>query len=142
MPEQNPLQVIYNELIDFVGCYVNENSEIFIGNRPDKTTESMQRFVVISLPTEIKNLTAGNDDFAKKTFGVFEVYYKAKTDTTLNFNAQSDLVYQIKKGFPYVTTHIEAVRPTILHDGYDKNGFHVTTITFRLRTKPNAFTNQ
>ena len=140
MAEPNPFSIIENELIDFASQFV-ETKYVFIGNRPDKTADTMTQFLVVELPAEILNLTAGNDDFAYRTIAVIYCYYKAKTNTTMNINGQTGLAYQVKRGFPYIAKHITATRPRVLHEGYDKNGFHVTTITFRLRTKPNAFTS-
>lgn len=139
--ERNPLEIIYNELIDFAANYVDRKTEIFLGNRPDKTADTMKRFITIELPAEVKDYAAGNMDFALHTRGILYVYCKAKSNTTLNMQAQTGLAYSVKKGFPYNAEHISATKPSILHEGYDKNGFHVTSITFVLKTKANAFIN-
>lgn len=136
---QNPLQVIFNELIDFVAGITGNRKIIFLDRRPDKTEDSMTQFVVITLPAEIKDIVAGSSDFALKTTGILYCYNRAKSNATLNLNSQSQFAYSIKKGFPLNAEHITATKPTLLMEGYDGNGFHVTSLTFRLRTKPNAF---
>lgn len=132
-----PMAIIYNELIDFCANYV-ERVNVFLG-RPKTVDKELKQFLVIELPAEIHDIVSGNKDFALNTTGIIYVFNRAKSNATMNLNSQSTLTYNIKKGFPYVGAHIRAVRPTILHQGFDGNDFHITTITFKLKTKPNAF---
>ncbi len=138
MAATTPISIIYNELTDFLARFIEEDY-IFWGKRPDAVPEKMKTFVVIDLPAEIGDIVKGNSDFSLETTGVFYCFARAKTDSTLNGNVTSDLVYTIKSGFPYSAKHIKAVNPKVLSRGYDGNNFYVFTVTFDLRTKVNSF---
>ena len=82
--ERNPLEIIYDELIDFAANYVDRKTEIFLGNRPDKTADTMKRFITIELPAEVKDYAAGNMDFALHTRGILYVYCKGRNGRCRN----------------------------------------------------------
>jgi len=65
---------------------------------------------------------------------LISVFCKAKTDGTMNVNAQSNLVQQVLDLFPIVGDAVEASNPAILMQGSDGYGYQVTQITFKLRT--------
>ena len=135
---KTPISIIYNELTDYLAQFMSEDY-IFWGKRPDSVSDKMKTFVVIDLPTDIEDIVVGNSDFSLKTTGVFYCFARAKTDSTLNGNAISDLVHDVKSNFPYSAQHIKITNPVVLSRGYDGNNFFVYTVTFDLRTKVNSF---
>lgn len=140
MAANTPISIIYNELTDYLSQYISEDY-IFWGKRPDAVPEKMKTFVVIDLPTEIDDIVKGNTDFSLETTGVFYCFARAKTDSTLNGNAISDLTHSVKSHLPYSSKHIKVTNPKVLSRGYDGNNFHCVAVTFDLRTKVNSFNN-
>lgn len=138
--DKTPLEIMYEELIRFVATFI-EIDYIFVGNRPDKVASAMSEFVVVDIPDEVKDMAAGNKDFALDTTGFIYVFCRAKSDSTLDQVTLSRLVYKIRDGFPMRSDHINGTKPRILPSGYDGNGFHIGTLSFRLRSKTNAFSN-
>ena len=98
----------------------------------------MGNLIVIEPLTTIYGKIAGDEDVMAECYGTYSVYCKAKTDNTININAQTTLVQKVKDVFPINTKHITATKPRELMRGADGNGFQVTQITFKLRTKFNA----
>lgn len=123
---------IFNELVNAVKSAGVKN--VYLSNR-SKKMDGVSEFVVIDLPMSFDNLYAGNDDFYKRTTGVFYLGEKAKTDNTPNILNQTRFVQSIKDLFPIVDEHIEAVRPRVQFSGDDGSSFHITTITFQLKAK-------
>lgn len=138
--DKAPLEIMYEELILFVATFI-EIDYIFVGNRPDKVENKMKEFVVVDIPVEVKDMVVGNTNFSLNTTGLIHVFTKAKSDATLDQVTLYRLVDKIKKGFPLSAEHITATKPRLLPDGYDENGFHIATLSFRLRSKTNAFSN-
>lgn len=134
-----PLGIIYEELILFVARSI-DLEYIYTGDRPDKTDAEMQKFVVISLPAELKDMVCGSKDFMLDSFGLIYIFCRAKSDSTLDQITQSELTYKIKKTFPLNAEHITATKPRVIPGSYDGNGFYISTISFKLKSKPNAFT--
>lgn len=111
----------------------------YLLNRPKTVDDKMTQFVVIDLPTQILRTTKGYDDYNYRTTGVIYAFVRAKTDGTPNIDKQTQLVRSIAELFPLKDDIVRCVEPKVLMRGLDKTDFQVTTITFTLRTKVNAF---
>ena len=128
------LFLVYEDLVDAIKGI---GKKTFL-DRPKNTSEELTNFIVVDIPTEIRGRAKGNADFTSECYGTFSVFCKAKTDRTLNINAQSDLTQKVLDIFPINGKHVTATKPTILMQGEDGYGYQVTQITFNLRTKLNA----
>lgn len=112
----------------------------YLQNRPKQVADKLDSFIVVDLPVTIQHATKGYDDYQYNTTAVIYAFSRAKTDGTPNIDKQTDLVRKISNCFPITDKYIECVNPRILLRGLDdKTDFHVTSITFSLRTKVNAF---
>ena len=120
---------IYGDLANAVASF----SPVHLG-RPKTTDSPKSHFIVVTLPTEIKDITAGNTDFSLKTYGYYDIYVKAKTDSTMNVNAQTTLTAKVEALFPIKGEVMVASKPTLRFMGYDGYGFHVTRVIFDIRT--------
>ena len=133
--ERKPLvSIIYDDLVDAVKG-ITPNT--FLG-RPKSTRKELTKFIVIELPTEIHGMVKGSVDFSAKCYGLFSIFCKSKSDETLNVNEQSALAQSVIDKFPINGKYITATDPAVLMKGSDGNGFQVTEVTFRLRTKFNS----
>jgi hypothetical protein len=127
------LYLIYEDLVKAVkGIGV----KTFL-DRPKNGQSDLANFVVINIPTEIRGRVKGKISVMANSYGTFSVYCKAKTDSTLNVNAQGSLVDLVLDLFPINGEHITATEPRFLMQGEDGYGYQVTQITFKLRTKFN-----
>lgn len=106
--------------------------------RPKNSSTELVNFVVVGLPTDIYGVFKGSTDVLAECYGTYSVFCKAKTDATVNVGMQSDIVQKVIDLFPINGKHVSASSPRILMQGEDGYGYHVTQITFSLRTKVNA----
>lgn len=115
--------------------------KVYLQNRPKekKYVEGIDKFLVIDIPTSIDNTCYGNDDYHYRTIGVIYALVRSHTDGTPNIDAQTSFVRNIFDLFPYKDEIVECVNPNVLLRGLDDFGFQITTITFTLRTRVNAF---
>jgi len=107
-------------------------------DRPKTTESEITDFIVVDLPTVIHNRVKGDMSVMAGCYGVYYVFVKSKDDYTPNMTKQTSLVQSVLDVFPISTSHITATEPTVLMKGEDGYGYHVTTITFKVRTKFNA----
>lgn len=134
MAENKPtLGAIYGELVNAVKGI---GKPVFLG-RPKTTAGENREFIVIDLPTELRQTIKGGMGVSESCYGTFTAFVKAKTDGTMNVNAQSALSQAIMDVFPISDKHVSAANPTILAQGEDGLGYHVTVITFRIRARYN-----
>lgn len=126
--------IIYDDLANAVEGLAKKT---FL-DRPNTTSKELTDFIVIDLPTELSALVKGSSDFSVNCYGLFSVFCKSKSDGTLNIGAQSKLAQSVMDKFPINGKYITATNPTIMMKGKDGNGFQVTEISFRLRTRFNA----
>jgi len=124
------LYKIYNDLVSAVE---KTGKPVYL-ERPKSLKSEVAQFVVITLPAQIYGMVKGGLDFRSGSNGLISVFCKAKTDGTMNVNAQSNLVQQVLDLFPIVGDIVEASNPAILMQGADGYGYQVTQITFKLRT--------
>ena len=124
---------LYKIFNDLVGAAEKTGKPVYL-ERPKSLKSEVAQFVVVSLPAQIYGMVKGGLGFRSGSNGLFSVYCKAKTDGTMNVNAQSNLVQQVLDLFPVVGETVEASNPAILMQGNDGYGYQVTQITFKLRT--------
>ena len=120
---------IFGDLTNAVGSF----SPVYLG-RPKTTDNPESYFIVVTLPTDINDIAAGNTGFSLKTYGYYDIYVKAKTDSTMNVNSQTTLTAKVEALFPIKGEVMVASKPTLRFLGYDGYGFHVTRIMFDIRT--------
>ena len=129
--------LIYLIYSDLVGAVNGIGKKTYL-DRPKSDYEKLQNFIVVDIPTAISGSIAGSFETMANSYGTYHVFCKSKDDATLNIGAQSELVQKILDKFPINGTYCSATKPTVLMQGEDGYGYHVTTITFKLRTKYNA----
>lgn len=142
MPVTSTTAKIYSDLVALVSGAI-EQKYVFLGERPKSSTEEtpMINFVVVDLPTPIEDLVIGYKKTRLHTDGVFYVFYKAKSNNTLNVNSTGDLIDKIVDRFPYVGDYCSCTKPVLRMKGADEYGYHYATITFDIATKVNVFSN-
>lgn len=118
---------------DIVSAAKKTGKPVFL-ERPKSLQSEVTQFIVFSLPAQIYGMVKGGLDFRSGSNGLISVFCKAKTDGTMNVNAQSNLTQQVLDLFPIVGESVEASNPSILMQGADGYGYQVTQITFKLRT--------
>ena len=124
---------LYKVFNDLVNAAEKTGKPVYL-ERPKSLKSEVTQFVVVSLPAQIYGMVKGGLDFRSASNGLISVFCKAKTDGTMNVNAQSNLVQQVLGLFPIVGDAVEASNPAILMQGSDGYGYQVTQITFKLRT--------
>ena len=107
----------------------------YIGRRPKETPKEMKNFIVVEIPTNIRNLWAGAITRMPYCYGTITVFYKANSDGTLDIGPTTDLVNKVLEKFPIAGKHLSATRPNVMMDGEDGYGFQATVITFAIRGK-------
>lgn len=133
--ERKPLiYLIYDDLVNAVKGIAKKT---FL-DRPKNLQEETQNFIVVDIPADIYGRVKGDLTVMAACYGVFYIFVKSKTDGTPNIDSQTRLTDSVLKAFPINGEHITASEPSVLMKGNDGYGYHVTTITFKLRTKFNA----
>lgn len=131
--------VTYQILNSLVTALKPLGVKAYLLNRPKKVDEKMDSFIVVDLPTQLRRTTKGYDDYSYRTTGVIYAFVRAQTDGTPYIDRQTQFVRSVTELFPLSDDKIEAVNPIVIMRGLDETNFQVTTITFSLRTKVNAF---
>jgi len=125
---------LYYMYDDLVKAIKEIGPKVFLG-RPKECPSELDTFIVVDIPTRMRNLWAGNFDRMPFCYGTYTVFCKAKKDCTLNVGVQTDLVQKVLDKFPLSGEHIAATRPNVLMDGEDGYGYQATVITFTIRGK-------
>lgn len=145
MPQTAPstLYKIYSDIVTAVSSVIN-SKYIFLRERPkfESGTIPMSQFVVISLPLDMEDYIIGNRKIYLTTGGILYLFNQSKSNGTLNLNATGTFIDSIVDLFPINGTYVSAVKPVVQQTGSDENGFQVTTVTFDLRSKWGALSNQ
>lgn len=128
------IYLIFDDLV----AAVNGIAEKTYLDRPKLIAEEVKNFIVVDIPTEIRGRLKGDMDVMAGCYAVYYVFVRSKTNGTPNIGSQTSIVESVLNAFPISTKHITATEPSVLMKGDDGYGFHVTTITFKLRTKFNA----
>ncbi len=133
--------VTYKVFESIVNALKPLGTKVYLMNRPTATKTLDDKFVVIDLPTQFRHQTFGNDDFCYELTGVIYTFCRAHSDGTPNIDQQTKFTRSVMELFPYSDEILECTRPRMLLRGLDDYGFQLTTITFNIRTKYNAFQN-
>lgn len=133
---------IYNDLTEAMKKVI-ETKYIFLKDRPNvgKDDTAMSKFVVIDLPLSIEDYVIGNKKTLLNTTGVFYLFTKARSNSTLNIESTGKFVDSVVDLFPFRGDYCSAANPIVRISGSDGLGFQVTTISFDLQTKWKAFEN-
>lgn len=137
------LYSIYADLVNAIKNVVGV-SNVYLKDRPKQTngTTPKSRFVVIDLPARLRDQVVGYRQTYVTSSGILYLFSQAKSNGTLELNATGELVDDILALFPINGENVSAVKPVVQMTGYDDNGFQVTTVTFDLRSKWGALSNQ
>lgn len=131
MAENKPL--VYRIFADLTSAVSGIADKVTLG-RPKTLADAVNTFISVELPTELQGVFAGNPEMSLETFGVFNIYVKAKTDGTMNVGTQTAISEKVKKLFPIKGNVLVATRPEEHYMGFDGFGFHVTQVMFKIRT--------
>ena len=137
MAERTTIAKIYGDLVNGINGIV-EPKYIFLGGRldiKDVDSETMKKFIVIELPTNIEDIAVGNHKFHLTTEGVMYLISEAKKNRTFNINSISDFTEEVSSRFPICGDYIAAANPSVLLRGIDEYGYQIVTITFDIHTK-------
>lgn len=115
--------------------------KVFLLDRPESTSDELNSFIVLSLPSAIRNNEmddAGeSDDYS--TTAWFEVYVRDKVSSkninAVDINALSEKVQKVKALFPINSEHCVIYDPDELMTDSDGKQFHLTYIRAKIRTK-------
>ena len=129
--------LLYLILGDLTSAVKGISEKVYL-DRPKTTPVEVTNFIVADIPTEVRGRIKGSLGVMADCFGTFTIFCKSKDDGTPAIEKQSDLTQKVLDLFPINGKHITATHPTILMQDADGFGYHVTEITFKLRTKFNA----
>ena len=115
--------------------------KVFLLDRPSSTSDDLKSFIVVSLPSAIRNNEmddAGeSNDFS--TTAWFEVYVRDKVSSkninAVDINTLSEKVQKVKALFPINAEHCVIFDPYELMTDSDGKQFHLTYIRAKIRTK-------
>ncbi|MGN0309334.1 MAG: hypothetical protein ACI4C3_01910 [Bacteroides sp.] len=133
--------LIYRIYKDLSKAFTGIADAVYFG-RPKTVNETYISFIEISLPAEINDIATGNTDFVLATYGLINLYVKAKSDSTLNIGKQMELTQAILDKFPVKGEVIVATKPSTQMMGFDGYGFNVVQFVFKIRTLININNNQ
>lgn len=132
--------LIFNIYGDLVAAVTGICERVFL-DRPKTTTQQLESFIVVELPTEIKSRIKGDVGVMVDCFATYTIFHKANPDNTLNIFDQSEDIQKVLDVFPINGKYVSAASPKVLMQGDDGYGYQRTEIYFKLRTKFNANNN-
>lgn len=113
----------------------------YLRSRPKSVEERIGSYVVVSLPYSIRN-NEMNDSGAYNDYSTtvqIEIYVRDKASASnpngFNVNVMNEKVEKVRAVFPISTENVLVISPVITMQDDDGDGFGVTIIQARLRTK-------
>lgn len=113
----------------------------YLRSRPKSVEERIGSYIVVSLPYSINN-NEMNDSGAYNDYSTtvqIEIYVRDKVSASnpngFNVNVMNEKVEKVRTVFPISTENVLAISPVITMQDDDGDGFGVTIIQARLRTK-------
>nr|DAH30084.1 MAG TPA: hypothetical protein [Caudoviricetes sp.] len=109
--------------------------KVFPTSRPKSVPESMNEFVVVSLPVSVLNMTYGTVAHygLTRTTCRIEVFVRDKAGVE-NVSLLDHMVDEIVSSFPITRDGICVSNPTVVMEGADGYGFHVVAIQATVQT--------
>ena len=115
--------------------------KVFLLERPGSTSDELNSFIVLSLPSAIRNneMDDAGESNDYSTTAWFEVYVRdnvsSKNINAVDINTQSEKVQEVKSLFPINAQHCVIYDPEELMTDSDGKQFHLTYIRAKIRTK-------
>ena len=113
----------------------------YLRSRPKSVEERIGSYIVVSLPYSIRN-NEMNDSGAYNDYSTtvqIEIYVRDKASASnpngFNVNVMNEKVEKVRAVFPISTENVLVISPVITMQDDDGDGFGVTIIQARLRTK-------
>ena len=113
----------------------------YLRSRPKSVEKRIGSYVVVSLPYSIRN-NEMNDSGAYNDYSTtvqIEIYVRDKASASnpngFNVNVMNEKVEKVRAVFPISTENVLVISPVITMQDDDGDGFGVTIIQARLRTK-------
>lgn len=113
----------------------------YLRSRPKSVDKRIDSYLVVSLPYSIRNNeideSGAYNDFS--TTVQIEIYVRDKASASnpnaFNVNVMDEKVEKVRSVFPISTENLSVTNPVITMQDDDGDGFGVTIIQARLRTK-------
>ena len=127
---------IYNDLVNAAKGVISAKY-IFLKDRPNVGNDGspMAKFMVIDLPSTIRDSVIGSQKTLLTTTGVIYAFVQSRSNNTLDVNAMGDFTDSIVALFPISGTYCVATNPSVRMMGSDGQGYQLTTITFDLYSR-------
>lgn len=128
-------------LKDMYDAVIGICDKVFLLDRPSSTSDSLNSFIVLSLPSPIVNneMDDQGESGNFSTTAWFEVYVRdkvsAKNLNAVNINSLDDKVNKVLSLFPIKGEHCTIYQPTVLMTDNDGKQFHMTYIRARLYSR-------
>lgn len=115
--------------------------KVFLGDRPESTSDKLDSFIVLSLPSAIVNNQIDDegeaDDYS--TTAWFEIFVRDKVSSAninaVNINLLTEKVQKVKSLFPINAEHCVIFSPYEIMTESDGKQFHLTYLRAKVRTK-------
>lgn len=120
------LKSLANPLMDI------DVDKIMIQDRIKSVPDKMDSFIVVSLPVTIYPKTYGEGFDLYNTFCRIEIFVR-KRGGAVALKKINELSNEVQKKFPISDENILAMKPRIVFDGDDNEGFSVITIQATLQ---------
>lgn len=132
------IKQLYQDIYDSVNGICDKT---YLRSRPKSVEQKVGSYIVISLPYAIYNNeiddSGSYNDYS--TTAQIEIYVRDKVSASnpnaFNINVMDEKVEQVRSKFPISTDNCLVISPLITMQDDDGDGFGVTIIQARLRTK-------
>lgn len=143
MEKKSTLQCVFEEAVDALSSIIDRN-RIFLMKRPTVTNGSkpMDKFVVVSLPINFEDYVIGDKKTLLESAGIIYLFTLGRKNGSLDLNKTGEFADDVMSLFPLKGKYIVCTKPVLQLKGEDDNGYQVVTITFDLRCRWEAFTEQ
>lgn len=105
-------------------------------------SKPMDKFVVVSLPINFEDYVIGDKKTLLESAGIIYLFTLGRKNGSLDLNKTGEFADDVMSLFPLKGKYIVCTKPVLQLKGEDDNGYQVVTITFDLRCRWEAFTEQ
>lgn len=118
------LMEVLRDMKDIVG---NLTDTIFTNGRPKSVAETMEDFIVVSIPVMLYNKTIGGDYGLVSSYVRFEIYVR-DIDGIENTPKITRMSEALLNNFPFTKNGVVIKEPRVALKGSDQHDFHVALI--------------